>query len=416
MSQAFDALGDSMDETSGASVRTMRIEVVCDFAAFRALQGELEGLCNDLCEENVFYEPWMVLPALTHLDAQRHLHFLCFYEAKSPNRLCGFFPLIRGPMHPLMPLRIYQSWHHPHCFRCTPLIRKGCAVGCWEALFDWLVRQPIAQRMLHLRRLPADGEVELALRRVLEARPALRQFVIEHQSAFLRIAPGSDSDKVLRQAMSGNTLGKLRRQQRRLAESGELVFAESYEEPDLNRLLDQFLQLEASGWKGRHGTALACNANEEAFFRAIIAEAKARDRLSFLTMRLDGTLLAGQSSLIGRTGSFLFKTAYDESYSKFSPGVLLEIEHLRRLHDPKDPLRGKLTWSDSCAGPGDGPVYRCWPERRTIREYRITNSFGPGALIVALWPLLRRIYRALHASGTDQPDAPSKGPRPAPRA
>ena len=408
MTQAFQAAIDSATVTEPAAVPALRSVVVSKLQDFHALRGELEELCNELCEDNVFYEPWMMVPALTHLDRGHALSFVCFYETASPGRLCGFFPLMRAPVHPLLPLSTYQSWTHPHCFRSTPLIRKGFAESCWSALFDWLERQPVWRRMLFVRRLLADGETAQALRQVLGRRPTLHYAMVGHETAFLRIA--GDSDEVLRQAMSGSTLGKLRRQQRRLAECGEIVFSEVDDEPDLNHFLDEFLELETSGWKGQQGTAIACHANEEAFFRAVASAARDRGQLSLLSMRVGGKLLAAQCSLVSRHGSFLFKTTYDEHYSRYSPGVLLEIEHLRRMHDPKAPLRGRLSWSDSCAGPDDGPVYRCWPERRTVVEYRIACGWGPPWLIVTLWPLLRRIYLFLQQLKARQADAP---PQPA---
>ncbi|MGF1612315.1 MAG: GNAT family N-acetyltransferase [Kiloniellales bacterium] len=222
MTHTFDAALEEPEALDHVGASELRSVTISSFEAFQALRDELEELCGDLCEENVFYEPWMVKAALTHLDGKRTLSFVCFYEQAGQGRLCGFFPLMRAPVHPLLPLQTYQSWRHAHCFRCTPLIRKGFAQLCWDGLFTWLEQQPAWRRMLHLRSLPADGEVERALRSVLERRAALRHAVLDHESAFLNIDPEGegDSEKVLRQAMSGNTLGKLRRQQRRLAESG----------------------------------------------------------------------------------------------------------------------------------------------------------------------------------------------------
>ena len=415
MTQAFDALTDTDQALGREGTQSLRVAVVNSVEAVLALRPELQALCDDLGEDNVFYEPWMMAPALTHLDAGHDLHVLCFYETGAEGRLCGFVPLLRMPLHPLLPIYAYQSWHHPHCFRCTPLMRRGFALSCWNALFDWLYRQPPWRRFLCLRRLPADGEVEEALREALSKRPALRYTERSQAAAYLHITETS-GDEVLRRAMSGSTLSKLRRQQRRLAESGELSFHEIDQDTDLEALLDEFLALEAAGWKGRQGTALACNAQEEAFFRSAIAEAHKRGQLSFLSLRLDGKLLAGQSSLISRNGSFLFKTAYDERYAKYSPGILLEIEHLRRMHDSTDPLRGKLAWADSCADPENGPVYRCWPERRTVRYYRIAGGFGLPTLIVRLWPLLRALHQFLQRTKARLQSAPQARRRPVAKA
>jgi CelD/BcsL family acetyltransferase involved in cellulose biosynthesis len=390
--------GSAIDNaTAPAEAGGLRALVVTSPEAFRSLRAELDTLCDELCEENVFYEPWLIDPALTHLGGKGALRFVCFYETGKAGRLCGFFPLMLAPLHRLLPIPILQSWYHPHCFRCTPLIRTGFALACWSALLDWLEQQPARQRLLYLNRLASEGEVEQALQRLLGQHTRMRHSVVGYETAFLRIdrSRPTDSKTVLRQVMSRRTLGKLGRQQRRLSERGQLVFAEADEAPDLTPLVDDFLQLEASGWKGQSGTALACHASDEAFFRAVTGQARERGRLTFLTLRLDGKLVAAQTCLIGRDGAFLFKVAYNESYAKYSPGILLEIEHLRRVLAPEDRLLGKLRWADSCADPDDGPVYRCWPGRRTIRDYRIAGRLSPLMLVVVLWPLLRSAYHRL---------------------
>lgn len=396
----MDALIEPSHLADTASPQKLRVEVLTGLSDLRLARAELDALCDDLCEENVFYEPWMIEAAMVHLAPAQSLSILCFYGTERPNWLCGFFPLARTELHPLLPLRIYRMWQHLHCLRCTPLIRNGFGEACWNALFDWLERQPSFRRILDLRCLSVGGEVERTLRRVLEAQATTRFVVLEQESAFLSI--GSDSEEILRQAMSGTTLAKLRRQQRRLAESGELLFADIGEEPDQDRLVSEFLQLEASGWKGRKGSALACRNNEANFFRAVIAEAQARGQLSFPTLRLDGQLIAARNAFLSRSGCFCFKTAYDETYSKFSPGILLQIEFLRRMHDPNDPVYRKLRWADSCAAPGTSPAYRCWPERKTIRNYRIACGRMFPRMVLALWSLLHQIHLKMQRSKADR--------------
>jgi hypothetical protein len=56
----------------------------------------------------------------------------------------------------------------------------------------------------------------------------------------------------------------------------------------------------------------------------------------------------------------MFKTAYDESYARFSPGLLLQIENLDMLERPG------LDWMDSCAAENHPMIDNLWTERRDI--------------------------------------------------
>ena len=388
MSIAADAYCGPSSAADGDRAVSLRVSVVSDIQTFAAIRGQLEDLTRDLCEPNVFYEPWMLESAMRHLGDGKTFEFVCIHCADGGQRLCGFFPLVRMPLLERLPLQVYSLWQHPHCFRCTPLIRHGFADRCWAALFDWLKDVPLHRRLLRIERLPANGENARALQQCLAQDGSLTGHLQSHDSAFLRI--GDDGEEALRQAMSGKTRSKLRRQQRRLAESGELTITDVDSESDLDALIDVFLELEAKGWKGTCGTAMAKAPGEQAFFREVMKEAFARKRLSFLSMRLNGRMIAGQSTLLAPPGSFGFKIAYDEGFSKYSPGSLLEIEKVCRLHE-EDPLRPKTLWADSCSAAGDGPAYRCWPDRLSVLKYWIAAGGGPARLFVKLLPRLQKM-------------------------
>ena len=53
-------------------------------------------------------------------------------------------------------------------------------------------------------------------------------------------------------------------------------------------------------------------------------------------------------------GVFSFKTAFDEAFSRFSPGVLLQIENYALLDRPG------LAWADSCAAPDHPMIDSLW--------------------------------------------------------
>ena len=64
-------------------------------------------------------------------------------------------------------------------------------------------------------------------------------------------------------------------------------------------------------------------------------------------------------------GAFSFKTAFDERYARFSPGVLLQRENLELLARPD------IVWTDSCAAMDHPMIDHFWRERRTVARHSI---------------------------------------------
>ncbi|MEK6541196.1 MAG: GNAT family N-acetyltransferase, partial [Pseudomonadota bacterium] len=122
----------------------------------------------------------------------------------------------------------------------------------------------------------------------------------------------------------------------------------------------EFLALEKSGWKGANGSAIASQAGTESFFRAAITAAHERGGLCFTALRLDGRAIAMLLTLINGKAGFSFKTAFDETYARYSPGVLLQRESLNILAERN------LDWIDSCAAQDHPMIDSLWHERRSI--------------------------------------------------
>ena len=85
----------------------------------------------------------------------------------------------------------------------------------------------------------------------------------------------------------------------------------------------QFIELEASGWKGRAGTAIGCREDDRRFFGEVFAEAFRRERLIVTGLDLAGKPLARHVHAGRRAkAASRFKLAYDEAHEKSSPGML----------------------------------------------------------------------------------------------
>src|SRR5678816_27686 len=97
---------------------------------------------NDLAaaalEPNVFYEPWMLLPAIDSFGRGKALRYVLVYadQGDAPPLLCGLFPLERVARYNGLPFSHVRLWQHKHCFLGTPLVRASHARASLNAFLD----------------------------------------------------------------------------------------------------------------------------------------------------------------------------------------------------------------------------------------------------------------------------------------
>jgi hypothetical protein len=90
--------------------------------------------------------------------------------------------------------------------------------------------------------------------------------------------------------------------------------------------LAEFLDLEASGWKGRNGTAIANSPAATAFFSRLVRNFAAQGRFEWHAIRVEGRLVvAGMGTRCGAS-LMLPKYAFDEDFVDCMPGSLLTEE------------------------------------------------------------------------------------------
>jgi CelD/BcsL family acetyltransferase involved in cellulose biosynthesis len=122
------------------------------------------------------------------------------------------------------------------------------------------------------------------------------------------------------------------RRARRIAESIGAVRMEVFSPAlaDLGAVLAEAFAVEAAGWKGRQGSALACDPIRQAFFRRYAAAACRRGILRFGFLRIGGQTAAMQLGVEWGGRFWLLKIGFDEAFARCSPGTLLMLEMVRR--------------------------------------------------------------------------------------
>jgi CelD/BcsL family acetyltransferase involved in cellulose biosynthesis len=93
--------------------------------------------------------------------------------------------------------------------------------------------------------------------------------------------------------------------------------------------LEEFFRIEASGWKGRAGTAALCNPHAHQCYCDYARSATQLGTLRLFFLKIDGKAIAGRIAVEHGKRLWELKIAYDEAYSKCMPGIILTHETLR---------------------------------------------------------------------------------------
>lgn len=379
----------ALPRASIASLRErMSVVVIEDFNALEDYLQAWEDLAANALEPNPFYEPWMLMPALRAFTTGKHVRVVLVLDFKQGVPfLCGVFPLERKTRYKKLPVAAYSMWQHLYCALCTPLIRTGSERECLNAFLDWLASERDCA-LIEFNQVPGDGPVRRLFDDCLSERKAHTLICESHSRAMFR--PAESADQYLRSALRRDHRKDLRRKTRRLSELGNLEFDALAPNGDIDRWTQEFLDLEASGWKTRDGGAFACNEVNRDYFLRVAKAAFEKGRLMMLAIRLDRKPVAMKCNLMSEPGSFAFKIAFDESFAAYSPGVLLELENVRRLHAER-----RVEWMDSCAAPEHPMIDRLWPHRRAIHSVLVPTGGMAGEFVISALPFLRSIKRKL---------------------
>ncbi len=371
----------------------LSVVLVVDPEKLNEYLADWEDLAANALEANIFYEHWFLIPAAKAFGSGRDLTFVFIFSTNpdqptGPPILCGMFPLERQSKCAGLPVSTLSLWKHNQCFLCTPLLRKSLARQALAAFFKYLASETANCSVVDLTFVSGDGPFSHVLGELLYQR-ALPSFVFESYPR-ATMTPAADAETYVQATISGKHRKELRRKEKRLSEQGVLEYRTLPADGDVESWIKNFLDLEASGWKGEEGSALIAKDSERQFFQSVAREAFRRGRLLMLALTLNDQPVAQKCNFLAADGAFAFKIAYDESRSEFSPGVLLEIENIRLIHS----LPG-VRWMDSCAEARHFMINRLWTERRTIQSIIVPTKGGWGEFLVSVMPLLRWLKRKL---------------------
>jgi CelD/BcsL family acetyltransferase involved in cellulose biosynthesis len=302
--------------SAGAEAGRFSVEEVHGRAAFQGLRGEWDALAARGPADSPFVgHGWIA--AWLEAFAPRAEPIVLVARAPSGEAV-GMAPFLPERANGVVRL---LSPTNDHSCRFEWVLGRD-ASGAVAALWAHL-RDRMRWDILLLRDVPRDGPTSVLLEPLARAdrHPTGRWESLRSPRIALGGVPAEERTTARFRA-------NLRRRARRLCEMGAVAVRRAGAPADADGAFAEFLDLEASGWKGSGGTAIALDPALVRFYGRIVGDAAARGDLAIRSLTLDGRPVAVHLGLVHRGVYHLPKTAYDERLGAVSPGQLLQREVL----------------------------------------------------------------------------------------
>lgn len=333
-------------------------------------RNEWNKLVKNSPDNNIYFTPQFLIPALRHYQEEGAYLVLFFYELNNgKHRLIGVIPLIQKPPTWRLPCRTAVTQPYPHCYLSYPLLDKNNAAKTIYKLNEWLDSQGEFCDVIMICTIPRESETWNVLQKVISGNKWTSYKSLRYKRPMLK-RTSSFNDYL--ENLPKKRQKEYRRLRKRLFNAGEVSFKLHRNNRDDPDLAERFLALEQQSWRRTSGSALASRSNDADYFREIVNISNGDIYIFFIEMILNGVPIAMTTNFINGKTLFAFKVAYNQEYSKLSPGILLEFECVRLMYEKTDFLL-----ADSGAEE-ESYIGRYWLQRSEIMlVYLARNAFYP---------------------------------------
>lgn len=261
-------------------------------------------------------------------------HKLCLITARRHGRLRAVLPMIlrRTWFHgiPVRRLGAMENDHSPY----FDLVRTDDDNDLYQAIWNCLMAQASDWDVLDFPRIGADSATSEQFVR-LAGQQKVRYSVWQSPTGSPWITLQSSWDAYLR-SRSTSFRKALGRKMRRLAERGKVRLETVTDGEQLEQGLADALRIEAEGWKGRGGTAIASQPAVKGFYSRLAESMASLGQLRLHFLSLDGERIAFDYSIIANRCLYSLKAGHANAHARHSPGTLLlglivEQAHAQRL-------------------------------------------------------------------------------------
>ena len=215
-------------------------------------------LCQRNVEDTVYYSPDYAMALLKTVSSTRRVKFVTAWNG---NCLIGLLPVELTRVSIPGVIAAGRAWRTDYTFSCLPLLDKECPLAAAVALLDGL--SSLACGEWSIANINLQGRACRALIEALSQRGS--PWLAHRKYSRASLGRGQPFEAHMREHVDSKRRRELGRNRRRLEELGTVSIRTETHGAGLAQAVQVFLQLEANGWKGKMGTALACSTAGRAF-------------------------------------------------------------------------------------------------------------------------------------------------------
>ncbi len=390
------------------------VEEMREIGALSALRPSLEALAADMAAagqtKGPFLTPdWAAITAAALADPcdRDRLGDFRLLVARHGDAVVAALPLVAVRCRLAgVPARLLRSLSDDHSQRFDLWLDPGpIGAAATRALIAHLVQRGDWDAV-ELQAVPACAAAAASL--VASAREA-RLPVGYWPSMISPYLPLPSSAAELDRQLSRKFRGNLRRRARQIeADVGPLTLERldgsgagaNGDSATLNAALDEGFALEAAGWKGDLGTAIACDPRLSARYLALAHAFAARGRLACYFLKAGPRRVAFHFALVDNDTYYLFKPGFDPALASYGLGHLLVDAvardlitcGIREFDFLGDDMPWKREWTDLTRAHRFDYIFAPTLRGRALAAWKL--RLVPG--VKRLWPRGQALYSRLH--------------------
>ncbi len=362
---------------------------------------------NELCDRSgvaPFHRPEWILSYLRCFERDPQIALLTVTSAE---KLVGVLPLLsKRSWYAGVPVTVLSGPANAHSVRFDLITAPDVSPEAVGALMWAQLKQTQGWDILALPVFPERGACDRMIALAATEKYHTLKFLFQ-ECPVLHLQANSQGKLDPLAGTSRHFRHELRRFARLLEEeTGYPPRLVCHNEPDAPSM-ERFYQLEAAGWKGEEGSAIACNPQTRRFYDTIAEEGSRRGYFCLHTLETNGTLAAAAFSVKTDRCFSPMKIAYNEALRRGGPGQLLFNGILQECAERQIPEfffggtkdRYKTSWTEETLPHFNGFIFR--PTARGGLAYHSRTK-----ILSPLGRLRRRIKTWNEARGTKQQRKP----------
>lgn len=307
-------------------------------------------------EDNLFFGKPFLAAAFGRMNTLE-TNLLTVWETQGNNRyLRMYFPVV--PDHLGLPgHKVWRCWSHDYAPLGVPCLSDNEPSDTLDRFLQLmaLANNSVFSAMV-FHDIPLQGSFAKIIRESLENSDTDYSQFKTGERGIIQQNTFNPSDNIL--DITSKKRRQFRRQQRRLGEMGTLEFEQVANYKDMILRFEEFLLLEAKGWKGRNRTSMQTIKQTAAFARQAVTELAKSGKSEIYSIRLDNKSIASLIMLNSNGTYYPWKIAFDQQFALYSPGALLMFKASEAVSNKADFKR-----ADSLASSNNRLVNPLWKKR-----------------------------------------------------